>query len=194
MVAKVWDTASFERIEPATRACTDSSYLTTVAYGREVLIALRRLPPATWAVVALKSLNCILVPATLKYAGNMAYLYVKPTAIVCTALVTAMQTRRLPPRAFCVGGTLVVWAAVQSRGRADSDGAASGAPSPTATGGRDEETVGPQRVGARRRIGRGMRRLGDGAAWRCGCESLLLEISRSMKPCHHCKPRQLAIG
>jgi UDP-sugar transporter A1/2/3 len=65
--------------------------------------------PAVWLVIALKSLNGILIPATLKYAGNLVYLYAKPTSIVLTALATAVYSSTLPPASFCAGSALVIW-------------------------------------------------------------------------------------
>ena len=60
-------------------------------------------------VVALKSLNGILIPATLKYAGNLVYLYAKPTSIVMTALASAVYSSTVPPASFCAGAALVIW-------------------------------------------------------------------------------------
>ena len=67
------------------------------------------LTPAVWLVVALKSLNGILIPATLKYAGNLVYLYAKPTSIVMTALASAVYSSTVPPASFCVCAALVIW-------------------------------------------------------------------------------------
>ena len=65
--------------------------------------------PAVWLVIALKSLNGILIPATLKYAGNLVYLYAKPTSIVCTAAATALYARAPPSVSFSVGSLLVIY-------------------------------------------------------------------------------------
>ncbi|EGB13184.1 hypothetical protein AURANDRAFT_18442 [Aureococcus anophagefferens] len=69
--------------------------------------------PAVWAVVALKSLNGILIPATLKYAGNLVYLYAKPTSIVATALAAAAWSGAPPPLAFSAGAALVIYSMLQ---------------------------------------------------------------------------------
>ena len=65
--------------------------------------------PLVWLVIGLKALNGVLIPATLKYAGNLVYLYAKPTSIVLTALATAIYSRKLPPKEFVLGAGLVIW-------------------------------------------------------------------------------------
>lgn len=69
---------------------------------------LEGITPAVWLIVFLKSLNGILVPATLKYAGNLVYLYAKPTSIVATALLGALFIGTLPPVPFVLGAALVI--------------------------------------------------------------------------------------
>ncbi|KAJ8607186.1 hypothetical protein CTAYLR_007345 [Chrysophaeum taylorii] len=64
--------------------------------------------PAVWLVVGLKALNGILIPATLKYAGNLVYLYAKPTSIVATAFLVSLYTHTLPSPAFALGAALVI--------------------------------------------------------------------------------------
>lgn len=46
--------------------------------------------PIVWTIVALKSLNCLLIPATLKYADNIQYSYAKPTSIVLTCILSSL--------------------------------------------------------------------------------------------------------
>lgn len=43
-----------------------------------------------WVIIALKALNCLLIPATLKYADNILYSYAKPTSIVLTCALSSM--------------------------------------------------------------------------------------------------------
>lgn len=78
-------------------------------FGKALLGSMDGITPAVWLVIALKSLNGILIPATLKYAGNLVYLYAKPTSIVLTALATAVYSSTLPPASFCAGSALVIW-------------------------------------------------------------------------------------
>ena len=78
-------------------------------FGRALFGSFEGLTPAVWLVVALKSLNGILIPATLKYAGNLVYLYAKPTSIVMTALASAVYSSTVPPASFCAGAALVIW-------------------------------------------------------------------------------------
>ena len=73
------------------------------AFGSSMIGSMEGITPAVWAVVALKSLNGILIPATLKYAGNLVYLYAKPTSIVATALAAAAWSGAPPPLAFSAG-------------------------------------------------------------------------------------------
>jgi len=74
-----------------------------------LLGSMEGITPGVWLVVALKSLNGLLIPATLKYAGNIVYLYAKPTSIVATALATAAYTGSVPPASFVAGAALVIW-------------------------------------------------------------------------------------
>lgn len=64
--------------------------------------------PAVWVIIGLKALNGILIPATLKYAGNLVYLYAKPSSIVATALIAAVYTRTPPAPTFALGAGLVI--------------------------------------------------------------------------------------
>jgi len=43
-----------------------------------------------WLIIALKALNCLLIPATLKYADNILYSYAKPTSIVLTCALSSI--------------------------------------------------------------------------------------------------------
>lgn len=79
---------------------------TTALLGGEA--GFEGITPAVWLIVALKAMNGILVPATLKYAGNLVYLYAKPTSIVATALIAAVYVGALPPASFVLGSTLVI--------------------------------------------------------------------------------------
>jgi len=78
-------------------------------FGKALIGSMDGITPAVWLVVFLKSLNGILIPATLKYAGNIVYLYAKPTSIVCTALASAIYSGVAPPATFCAGAGLVIW-------------------------------------------------------------------------------------
>ena len=83
------------------------------AFGSSMIGSMEGITPAVWAVVALKSLNGILIPATLKYAGNLVYLYAKPTSIVATALAAAAWSGAPPPLAFSAGAALVIYSMLQ---------------------------------------------------------------------------------
>lgn len=67
--------------------------------------------PWVWALVWLQSLKCLLVPATLKYADNILYSYIKPVSIVLTAAVSAVVSGIVPTGSF-VGGALLVMVSV----------------------------------------------------------------------------------
>ena len=79
------------------------------AFAGAMFGSMEGITPAVWCVVALKSLNGILIPATLKYAGNLVYLYAKPTSIVATAAAAAVYARAPPSPAFCAGAALVIF-------------------------------------------------------------------------------------
>ncbi len=68
--------------------------------------------PAVWAVVALKALNGLLVPATFKYADNILYTYAKPSSIVLTTLLSCVATATLPSASLTIGVGLVVGSAL----------------------------------------------------------------------------------
>jgi UDP-sugar transporter A1/2/3 len=64
--------------------------------------------PAVWGVIALKSMNGLLIPATLKYADNILYSYAKPSSIVMTTLVAALAAGALPAPSMLAGVVLVI--------------------------------------------------------------------------------------
>lgn len=64
--------------------------------------------PSVWAIVFLKTLNCIIIPACLKYADNILYGYAKPSSIVLTCVITAIVTSSLPPVSMVAGISLVL--------------------------------------------------------------------------------------
>lgn len=73
--------------------------------------------PLVWAIVALKTMNCIIIPACLKYADNILYGYAKPLSIVLTTLVTATITMQWPSPVMLLGISLVATSIVTySRG------------------------------------------------------------------------------
>jgi len=63
--------------------------------------------PVVWVIVALKTMNCVIVPACLKYADNILYGYAKPTSIVLTVIVTSLATMSLPSQKMMIGIALV---------------------------------------------------------------------------------------
>lgn len=67
--------------------------------------------PLTWVIIFLKTMNCLLVPACLKYADNILYGYAKPLAIILTCVVTAFLTSSAPS-AMMVAGVLLVLASM----------------------------------------------------------------------------------
>jgi len=69
-----------------------------------------------WVIVGLKTLNCVIVPATLKYADNILYGYAKPMSIVLTCAATAAATSQLPPLTM-VAGIFCVVVSVVTYGR-----------------------------------------------------------------------------
>ena len=64
------------------------------------VLSLRGFTPAVWMVVALKAMNCILVPAALKYTDNLSYQYTKPASIVLSVIVGAAIAGVLPGWVF----------------------------------------------------------------------------------------------
>jgi len=67
--------------------------------------------PLVWGIVFLKTLNCIIVPAVLKYADNIMMGYAKPASIIITCSVTACMTRVLPAPTM-LGGIVLVLASM----------------------------------------------------------------------------------
>jgi len=70
--------------------------------------ALAGVTPLVWVVTCLQGLKCLLVPATLKYADNLAYAYVKPAAILLTAVAGSALTGPPPSAQFSCGAALVM--------------------------------------------------------------------------------------
>ena len=105
-LSQLWTAASAVR---AGLAGAVDPFASLPNFGRALFGSFEGLTPAVWLVVALKSLNGILIPATLKYAGNLVYLYAKPTSIVMTALASAVYSSTVPPASFCAGAALVIW-------------------------------------------------------------------------------------
>jgi len=64
--------------------------------------------PLVWVIILLKVLNCILVPACLKYADNIMYGYCKPLSILLTCVVMASMTSSLPSLAMFAGVAMVL--------------------------------------------------------------------------------------
>ncbi|CAE7212850.1 SLC35A1 [Symbiodinium pilosum] len=67
-----------------------------------------------WVIVALKTLNCIIIPTCLKYADNILYGYAKPISIVLTCAATAAATGATPSLTMvaaivCVVVSIVVY-------------------------------------------------------------------------------------
>merc|ERR1719362_1502784 len=62
--------------------------------------------PWVWLVIILQSFKCVLIPATLKYADNILYSYVKPSSILVTMLVAAMVSGLVPSLQFVIGAAL----------------------------------------------------------------------------------------
>jgi len=71
-------------------------------------VSLRGFTPAVWMVVALKALNCILVPAALKYTDNISYQYTKPASIVLSVIVGAVIADVFPSWVFLLGALAVL--------------------------------------------------------------------------------------
>ena len=71
-------------------------------------ISLDGFTPAVWLIVALKALNCLIIPACLKYGDNILYNYKTPGTVGLTALLTALATGILPSTPF-IGGVLMVF-------------------------------------------------------------------------------------
>lgn len=68
--------------------------------------------PFVWLIVFLKMLNCLIVPASLKYADNIWYSYAKPSSIALTCLVTSVITSSLPAPCMVAGIVMVLWSMV----------------------------------------------------------------------------------
>merc|ERR1712039_243850 len=64
--------------------------------------------PAVWAIVFLKTLNCVLIPACLKYGDNILYSYAKPVSIAITCVATSIITSSLPVPTLLLGFLLVL--------------------------------------------------------------------------------------
>ncbi|CAJ1370686.1 unnamed protein product [Effrenium voratum] len=64
--------------------------------------------PLVWVIVLLKTLNCIIVPACLKYGDNILYAYAKPLSIVLTCAAISLSTSTLPSPAMLAGIAMVV--------------------------------------------------------------------------------------
>lgn len=113
---------AFRALSAPAAAAAAAPWASPAAAARATFGSLDGITPAVWCVVALKSLNGILIPATLKYAGNLVYLYAKPTAIVATALATSLATRAPPSPKFALGAALVIWSmtAFQSAKKRDA--------------------------------------------------------------------------
>ena len=69
--------------------------------------AMTGVTPLVWAVTLLQGLKCLIIPATLKYADNIAYAYAKPASILATALAGAAVTGSLPSAQFAAGAACV---------------------------------------------------------------------------------------
>eukprot|EP00440_Ansanella_granifera_P071830 gb/GFBE01077949.1/.p1 GENE.gb/GFBE01077949.1/~~gb/GFBE01077949.1/.p1 ORF type:complete len:485 (+),score=53.70 gb/GFBE01077949.1/:1-1455(+) len=65
--------------------------------------------PLVWCIVLLKTMNCIIIPACLKYADNIVYGYAKPVSIVLTCAVTSAVTSTTPPTLQIAGVIMVLW-------------------------------------------------------------------------------------
>jgi UDP-sugar transporter A1/2/3 len=72
------------------------------------VLSLRGFTPAVWMVVALKAMNCILVPAALKYTDNLSYQYTKPASIVLSVIVGAAIAGVPPGWVFLLGALAVL--------------------------------------------------------------------------------------
>eukprot|EP00466_Bigelowiella_natans_P018799 jgi/Bigna1/81187/fgenesh1_pg.78_\ len=69
------------------------------------------LTPWVWLIVALKALNGVLIPLTLKYTDNILYSYAKPSSIVLTCVANAAMAGR-PPSPVFAGGVAAVVASI----------------------------------------------------------------------------------
>jgi UDP-sugar transporter A1/2/3 len=74
----------------------------------EGVLSLRGFTPAVWAVVVLKAMNGLLVPAALKYTDNMSYQYTKPASIVLSVIVGATIAGVAPGGVFLLGALTVL--------------------------------------------------------------------------------------
>lgn len=64
--------------------------------------------PMVWFICFLKTLNCVIIPACLKYGDNILYGYAKPVSIILTCMSTAAITSSLPPPMMFVGIAMVL--------------------------------------------------------------------------------------
>eukprot|EP00931_Biecheleriopsis_adriatica_P048117 TRINITY_DN27792_c0_g1_i1.p1 TRINITY_DN27792_c0_g1~~TRINITY_DN27792_c0_g1_i1.p1 ORF type:complete len:431 (-),score=93.75 TRINITY_DN27792_c0_g1_i1:91-1383(-) len=64
--------------------------------------------PAVWLIVLLKTLNCVIIPAVLKYGDNILYSYSKPASIVLMCIVTAFLTATMPMPLMVFGIVMVL--------------------------------------------------------------------------------------
>ncbi|CAJ1349618.1 unnamed protein product [Effrenium voratum] len=75
--------------------------------------------PLVWVIVLLKTLNCVVIPACLKYGDNILYGYAKPVSIALTCLATTAFTRT-PPSMTLVAGVILVALSIIVYSKADS--------------------------------------------------------------------------
>jgi len=64
--------------------------------------------PAVWVMVLLKALNCLIIPACLKYSDNIVYGYAKPASIALTCATTTVVTSSLPEANMILGFAMVL--------------------------------------------------------------------------------------
>jgi len=76
--------------------------------GKGLMVDLAGFTPTVWLIIALKAFNCLLIPATLKYADNIMYSYAKPTSIVLTCAISSAVAGVLPAPRFVMGMVLVL--------------------------------------------------------------------------------------
>lgn len=70
--------------------------LCSMGFESKVGLDLSGFTANVWLIIALKALNCLLIPATLKYADNILYSYAKPTSIVLTCALSSMVSGGSP--------------------------------------------------------------------------------------------------
>lgn len=76
--------------------------------GKGFVIDFTGFSPNVWFIIALKALNCLLIPATLKYADNILYSYAKPSSIVLTCALSSIVSGTPPAPRFLGGMALVL--------------------------------------------------------------------------------------